>query len=65
MQTIEIQLPEQIAAKLLEAAQKLGVSVEVLLQASVEEKLARLDEDFLSATAYILEKNSELYQRLA
>lgn len=65
MQTIEIQLPEQIAAKLLEAAKKLGVSVEALLQASVEEKLARLDEDFLSATAYILEKNSELYQRLA
>ncbi|MDX2032726.1 MAG: DNA-binding protein [Blastocatellia bacterium] len=65
MQTIEIQLPEQIAAKLLEAAQKLGVSVEALLQASVEEKLARLDDDFLSATAYILEKNSELYHRLA
>jgi hypothetical protein len=65
MQTIEIQLPEQIAAKLVEAAQRLGVTVEDLLQASVEEKLARLDEDFLSATSYILEKNKELYQRLA
>jgi hypothetical protein len=65
MQTLEIQLPEQIAAKLQEAAHKLGVSVEVLLQASVEEKLARLDEDFLAAANYVLEKNSELYQRLA
>lgn len=65
MQTLEIQLPEQIAVRLQEAAQKLGVSVEVLLQASVEEKLARLDEDFLAAANYVLEKNSELYQRLA
>lgn len=65
MQRIEIQLPEQMAVKLLEAAQKLGVTVEALLQASVEEKLARLDEDFLAATSYILEKNKELYQRLA
>jgi hypothetical protein len=65
MQTLEIQLPEQIAVRLQEAAHKLGVSVEVLLQASVEEKLARLDEDFLAAANYVLEKNSELYQRLA
>ena len=65
MQTIEIHLPEQIAAKLLEAAQRLGVTVEDLLQTSVEEKLARLDEEFLSATAYILDKNAELYRRLA
>jgi antitoxin FitA len=65
MQTIEIQLPEQIAAKLMETAERLGVTVEYLLQASVEEKLARLDEDFLSAANYVLEKNAELYQRLA
>ncbi|MBX3278482.1 MAG: DNA-binding protein [Acidobacteria bacterium] len=65
MQTIEIQLPEEIAAKLLEAARRFGVSVEYLLQTSVEEKLARLDEDYLSAANYVLKKNAELYQRLA
>jgi antitoxin FitA len=65
MQTLEIQLPEQVAARLMEAAQRLGVSTEALLQASVEEKLARLDEDFLSAAKYVLEKNTELYRRLA
>lgn len=65
MQTLEIQLTEQVAARLMEAAQRLGVSAEALLQASVEEKLARLDEDFLSAANYVLEKNSELYRRLA
>ena len=46
-------------------AQKLGVSVEYLLQTSMEEKLARLDEEFLAASSYILEKNKDLYQRLA
>jgi hypothetical protein len=65
METIEIQLAEQTAANLHKAANKLGVTVEELLQAIVEEKLARLDEDFLSATNYILEKNKELYRRLA
>jgi hypothetical protein len=65
MQTIEVQLTEQIAAKLQEAAQRLGVTIEDLLHASVKEKLARLDEDFLTATSYVLEKNTELYQRLA
>jgi predicted DNA-binding protein len=65
MQTLEIQLPEQVAVRLQEAAQKLGVPVEVLLQASVEEKLARLEEDFLAAATYVLEKNAELYRRLA
>ncbi len=65
MQTLEIQLPEETAAKLLEAAQRLGVTLEYLLQTSVEEKLARLDEGFLFAAKYVLEKNAELYQRLA
>lgn len=65
MQTFEIRLPEGIAAKLTEAAQSLGVSVEYLLQMCVEEKLARLEEDLLSATDYVLEKNAELYKRLA
>jgi hypothetical protein len=49
----------------MEAAKRLGVSREALLQASVEEKLARLDEDFLSAANYVLEKSTELYRRLA
>jgi antitoxin FitA len=62
---VELQLPEQVAARLMEAAKRLGVSREALLQASVEEKLARLDEDFLSAANYVLEKSTELYRRLA
>jgi hypothetical protein len=41
------------------------VSLEYLLQISVGEKLARLEEDFLAAAKYVLEKNKDLYQRLA
>ncbi|MGH9843423.1 MAG: DNA-binding protein [Blastocatellia bacterium] len=65
METLEIQVPEQTVARLQEAARQLGVTLESLLQISVEEKLARLDEDFQAAASYVFEKNKELYQRLA
>ena len=65
METVKIQIPDEIAVRLSDAAQKLGLTVESLLQASIEEKLARLDEDFRSAADYVLEKNAELYRRLA
>jgi hypothetical protein len=65
MQTWEVELPDQTAAKLQEAAQKLGVSPEHLLRISLEEMLAQLDQDFLAAASYVLDKNKELYQRLA
>jgi hypothetical protein len=65
MKTLELALPEQTAIKLQEAAQKLGLMPEELLQISVEEKLARLDAEFLKAATYVIEKNDELYKRLA
>lgn len=65
MQTLEIELPDQIATRLLELSQRLGVTPECLLQISAEEMLARLDEDFVAVASYILSKNAELYRRLA
>ncbi len=65
MKTLEINLPEQTVSALANAAQKLGLTPEELLQISVEEKLARLEQEFLDATAYVLQKNSELYKQLA
>jgi hypothetical protein len=65
MQTLEVELPDQTATKLQEAAEKLGVTPESLAQISVEEMLARFDQDFLAATSYVLKKNAELYRRLA
>ena len=65
MQTLEVELPDQTATKLQEAAQRLGITPESLAQISVEEMLARFDEDFLAAAGYVLNKNAELYRRLA
>ena len=65
MRTIELNLPEAIANRLEDAAQRLGVSWEDLLRVSVEEKLARLDEEFQDAVEQVLSKNAELYKRLS
>ena len=65
METLEVKLKDQTAAKLEAAAERLGLTPEQLLEISVEEKLARLDKDFLDAAQYVLDKNAELYDRLA
>jgi hypothetical protein len=65
MQTLGVELPDQSATKLRDAAQSLGVTPESLALISVEEMLARLDQDFVAAASYALDKNAELYRRLA
>lgn len=65
MKTLEIQLPEQTASKLQQVAERLSVSPEQLLVLSIEEKLAQLDEEFRNSADYVLEKNADLYRRLA
>ncbi|QQS45203.1 MAG: DNA-binding protein [Acidobacteriota bacterium] len=65
METLEVKLKDQTAARLEEAAERLGLTLEQLLEISVEEKLARLDKDSLDAAQYVLDKNAELYDRLA
>ena len=65
MKTLEVQLPEQTASKLEEAAERLGISPEELLLLSVEEKLEQLDAEFRASSDYVLKKNAELYRRLA
>lgn len=64
MKTLEIHLPEEIASKIEAAAHERGVSVEELVRASVEEKLAR-DTALEAATRYVLSKNADLYERLS
>lgn len=65
MKTLEINLPEETASRLDAAAEKLGITPEDLLVMSVQEKLARLDADFRAAAEYVVNKNDELYKRLA
>ena len=64
MKTLEIHVPDEIASKIEQAAQQRGLSVEQLLQTSVEEKIQR-DAQFENAVGRVLEKNAELYRRLS
>jgi antitoxin FitA len=65
MTRITIALPEEQALKLQELAQAAGTSPEELLRAGVEEWLSRPSRDFAEAANYVLQKNAELYRRLA
>jgi hypothetical protein len=64
MRTLEIHIPDEVASKIEEAASQRGLSVEQLVQASVEEKIQR-DTQFAQAVNHVLEKNAELYRRLS
>jgi predicted transcriptional regulator len=65
MVTITITLSEDRLQKLQELAKQFRISPEDLLRISVEELIARPQADFQKALSYVLEKNKELYRRLA
>ena len=65
MKTFELQLSEQTASKVQEAAERLNLSPEAFLLLSVEEKLMQVGPEFQVASDYVLKKNAELYRRLA
>ena len=64
MKTLEIQVADETASRIEQAAQEKGISANELVRISVEEKLAR-DDEFESAARVVLTKNAELYKRLA
>ena len=65
MKVLELQLPEQTASKLQQAAECLGVSPEQLSILSIEEKLANLEGEFRRSAEYVLQKNANLYSQLS
>lgn len=65
MKVLELQLPEQTASKLQEAAERLSVSPEQSSILSSEEKLAQLEDKFRRSALYALQKNADVYRRLA
>ncbi len=64
MSTLTFQIDEQKAGRLADAARERGVPVEELLRLLAEEFLAR-QTAFRAAAEYVLDKNAELYRRLA
>jgi hypothetical protein len=65
MESVIISLPDQLSGKIKEAANKIGVSPKEFIKSGVEEKLLLLDSDFQNAIEHVLNKNVELYRRLA
>lgn len=65
MSRITITLSDDRLARLQEIAARFKVSPEDLARVGIEELLTRPEEAFQRAADYILNKNAELYRRLA
>jgi hypothetical protein len=64
MTTITIQLQDEKATRVRQAANQMGVSIEEFLEKSLDVALSRNDS-VQFAFDYVLKKNAELYLRLA
>ena len=65
MTTISIPLSENRLTQLRIWAEQAGLAPEEFLRRRVEQLLDRPDEQFRQAATYVLQKNAELYRRLA
>ncbi len=64
MSTLTFEVPTEHAEALALRAERRGVQLADLLREMAEQFLAR-DEAFDAAAKYVLDKNAELYRRLA
>ncbi len=62
---ITVEIAEERLERLQEVASRCGISAEELLRLTVEDLLAKPDDAFQGALEHVLEKNAELYRRLA
>jgi hypothetical protein len=65
MVTITVEISEERFEALRELANYLKVSPEELARLHIENVVLEPDDAFKRASEYILEKNAELYERLA
>ena len=65
MSTLTITISEDRLAKLQEIADRFNIKPEDLARVSIEELLTRPEESFQQVADYILQKNADLYRRLA
>jgi hypothetical protein len=63
--TFSLELPREAEQRLIEAAKRLNVPVSDLAAAVVRDLLAEPAEEFDAVARRVLEKNRELYRRLA
>ena len=65
MANITVTVSEDRLQKLEEIAARFQVTLEDLVRVSLEEMLTSPDENFRDALNHVLNKNADLYQRLA
>ncbi|HKD37508.1 MAG TPA: hypothetical protein VKB78_11930 [Pirellulales bacterium] len=65
MTTITVPISDNQLQKLRALAERIGVSPEELARAGLEDWLRQPREDFQKAAGEVLQKNVELYRRLA
>lgn len=63
--SISLHLDEEQSRRLEEAARHLNVDPKELAKAAINDLVSRPAGDFEQAAGYVLEKNRELYRRLA
>lgn len=63
--TISVQLPDDAERRLAEVASRLNVPAHELAAAAVRDLLTQPAPDFEAAATRVLQKNHELYRRLA
>ncbi|MGE0555225.1 MAG: DNA-binding protein [Gemmatimonadales bacterium] len=63
--TLSIQLPDDAERRLREAAKRLNIPVDQLAAAAVRDFVTQPAADFEQAASRVLDKNRELYRRLA
>lgn len=62
---ITLDLPQSLEGQLARVAERLNISKHTLAEAALRDLLIRSDEDFEAVAARVLEKNADLYRRLA
>jgi antitoxin component of RelBE/YafQ-DinJ toxin-antitoxin module len=65
MKSVSINIDDKKLDDLQKKADQLGLSIQQLLDATVDDLLSKPDEEFENAMRYILKKNSQLYKRLS
>ena len=62
---LSLELSEAQQGQLNAIAQRLNVPADALAAAALRDLLDRVEPDFETAAAHVIEKNAELYRRLA
>lgn len=65
MASITIDISESQLRKLQDLAKTHGIPLEALLRESIEDWLSSPKSEFTDAANYVLNKNAEVYRRLA